>query len=96
MTKMKASFIGILENYERPEMLWTDLKKVAQMGYRATENAEFYAELLPFAKEHGVKIATENTNNTKPPAQKTTTEYSKHEDITAAQNATPSILKYSQ
>lgn len=24
------------------------------------ENAEMYAELLPFAKEHGVKIATEN------------------------------------
>ena len=24
------------------------------------ENAEFYAKLLPFAKEHGVKIATEN------------------------------------
>ncbi len=27
------------------------------------ENAEFYWELLPFAKEHGVKIATENMWN---------------------------------
>lgn len=27
------------------------------------ENAEFYNELLPFAKEHGVKIATENMWN---------------------------------
>ena len=27
------------------------------------ENAAFYAELLPFAKEHGVKIATENMWN---------------------------------
>ena len=27
------------------------------------ENAEFYFELLPFAKEHGVKIATENMWN---------------------------------
>lgn len=26
----------------------------------AEENAEFYGSLLPFAKEHGVKIATEN------------------------------------
>ena len=26
----------------------------------AEENAEFYLELLPFAKDHGVKIATEN------------------------------------
>lgn len=26
----------------------------------AQENAEMYSELLPFAKEHGVKIATEN------------------------------------
>jgi len=26
----------------------------------AEQNAEFYGELLPFAKEHGVKIATEN------------------------------------
>ncbi len=31
----------------------------------AEENAEFYAELLPFAKEHGVKIATENMWNWK-------------------------------
>ena len=29
----------------------------------AEENAEFYQELLPFAKEHGVKIATENMWN---------------------------------
>lgn len=29
----------------------------------AEENAEFYHELLPFAKEHGVKIATENMWN---------------------------------
>jgi sugar phosphate isomerase/epimerase len=29
----------------------------------AEENAEFYRELLPFAKEHGVKIATENMWN---------------------------------
>lgn len=29
----------------------------------AEENAEFYLELLPFAKEHGVKIATENMWN---------------------------------
>ena len=29
----------------------------------AEENAEMYAELLPFAKEHGVKIATENMWN---------------------------------
>ena len=29
----------------------------------AEENAEFYNELLPFAKEHGVKIATENMWN---------------------------------
>lgn len=27
------------------------------------ENAEMYAELLPFAKEHGIKIATENMWN---------------------------------
>ena len=27
------------------------------------ENAEFYLEILPFAKEHGVKIATENMWN---------------------------------
>ena len=31
----------------------------------AEENAEFYFELLPFAKEHGVKIATENMWNWK-------------------------------
>ncbi len=31
----------------------------------AEENAEFYNELLPFAKEHGVKIATENMWNWK-------------------------------
>lgn len=29
----------------------------------AAENAEMYCELLPFAKEHGVKIATENMWN---------------------------------
>lgn len=29
----------------------------------AEQNAEFYFELLPFAKEHGVKIATENMWN---------------------------------
>ena len=29
----------------------------------AEENAEMYCELLPFAKEHGVKIATENMWN---------------------------------
>ena len=29
----------------------------------AEKNAEFYMELLPFAKEHGVKIATENMWN---------------------------------
>lgn len=29
----------------------------------AEENAEMYAELLPFAKDHGVKIATENMWN---------------------------------
>lgn len=29
----------------------------------AAENAEMYLELLPFAKEHGVKIATENMWN---------------------------------
>ena len=29
----------------------------------AEQNAEFYLELLPFAKEHGVKIATENMWN---------------------------------
>lgn len=29
----------------------------------AEENAEFYRELLPFAREHGVKIATENMWN---------------------------------
>ena len=29
----------------------------------ASENAEIYFELLPFAKEHGVKIATENMWN---------------------------------
>ena len=29
----------------------------------AEKNAEFYLELLPFAKEHGVKIATENMWN---------------------------------
>lgn len=28
-----------------------------------TENADFYRELLPFAKEHGIKIATENMWN---------------------------------
>lgn len=33
-------------------------------NYRsATENAEIYAELLPFAKQHGVKIAAENMWN---------------------------------
>ena len=31
----------------------------------AEKNAEFYNELLPFAKEHGVKIATENMWNWK-------------------------------
>ena len=31
----------------------------------AEENAEFYMELLPFAKEHGVKIAAENMWNWK-------------------------------
>lgn len=31
----------------------------------AEQNAEFYMELLPFAKEHGVKIATENMWNWK-------------------------------
>ncbi len=29
----------------------------------AQQNAEFYLELLPFAKQHGVKIATENMFN---------------------------------
>lgn len=29
----------------------------------AEQNAEFYSELLPFAKQHGVKIATENMWN---------------------------------
>ena len=32
----------------------------------AEENAEMYFELLPFAKEHGVKIATENMWNWSP------------------------------
>lgn len=32
----------------------------------AEENAEMYLELLPFAKEHGVKIATENMWNWDP------------------------------
>lgn len=34
----------------------------------AEHNAEFYRELLPFAKEHGVKIATENMFNWDPKA----------------------------
>ncbi len=32
-------------------------------NWSAERNAEFYFELLPFAKEHGVKIATENMWN---------------------------------
>ncbi len=32
----------------------------------ATENSAMYLELLPFAKDHGVKIATENMWNWKP------------------------------
>lgn len=32
-------------------------------GSSAAQNAEMYLELLPFAKEHGVKIATENMWN---------------------------------
>ena len=32
-------------------------------NWDAEKNAEFYFELLPFAKEHGVKIATENMWN---------------------------------
>ena len=32
-------------------------------NWNAEQNAEFYFELLPFAKEHGVKIATENMWN---------------------------------
>ena len=32
-------------------------------NWDAERNAEFYFELLPFAKEHGVKIATENMWN---------------------------------
>jgi sugar phosphate isomerase/epimerase len=32
-------------------------------NYTAQENAEFYFTLLPFAKQHGVKIATENMFN---------------------------------
>ena len=32
-------------------------------NYNAEQNAEMYFELLPFAKEHGVKIATENMWN---------------------------------
>lgn len=32
-------------------------------NFSAEENAQMYAELLPFAKEHGVKIATENMWN---------------------------------
>lgn len=31
--------------------------------YTVTENAEIYLELLPFAKDHGVKLATENMWN---------------------------------
>ena len=31
--------------------------------YTVTENAEIYLELLPFAREHGVKLATENMWN---------------------------------
>ena len=36
-----------------------------QIYKSAEENAEMYFELLPFAKEHGVKIATENMWNWK-------------------------------
>ena len=32
-------------------------------NWNAEQNAEFYFELLPFAKDHGVKIATENMWN---------------------------------
>lgn len=54
----------------------------------AEQNAEMYANLLPFAKEHGVKIATENMWNWKkdaptscPAACSTSEDFCKHIDI---------------
>jgi sugar phosphate isomerase/epimerase len=52
----------------------------------AEENAEMYFELLPFAKAHGVKIATENMWNWKgdfacPAACSSPEDFKKHVDI---------------
>lgn len=54
----------------------------------AEENAKMYNELLPFAKEHGVKIATENMWNwekdaptSSPAACSTSEDFCKHIDI---------------
>lgn len=54
----------------------------------AEKNAEFYMKLLPFAKEHGVKIATENMWNWENGAQQscfaacaTAESFKKHIDI---------------
>lgn len=52
----------------------------------AEENAEMYFELLPFAKAHGVKIATENMWNSKdgficPAACSSPEDFKKHVDV---------------
>jgi len=52
----------------------------------AEENAEMYLELLPFAKDHGVKIATENMWNWKdgfpcPAACSSPEDFKKHVDV---------------
>jgi sugar phosphate isomerase/epimerase len=54
----------------------------------AEENAEMYGKLLPFAKEHGVKIATENmwnwesgASHSSPAACSTSEDFCKHIDI---------------
>ncbi len=54
----------------------------------AAENAEMYAELLPFAKDCGVKIATENMWNWDGAADRATTAAcSHHEDFLAHMTA---------
>ncbi len=55
MTKMKAGFIGILDNHADTNELWRDLEKVAGMGYRAAENAESYACAKGASYEDNVK-----------------------------------------
>ncbi|MBQ9046361.1 MAG: sugar phosphate isomerase/epimerase [Solobacterium sp.] len=53
MTKMKASFIGIVR--PQPEDLWPTLEKIAAIGYKATENAWSYCNTPGASFEDNLK-----------------------------------------